>query len=397
MKRNLILIAVFLMTVFLSCKEDPTDPVTPKPAGWQDDILWPSLAASPWPMFRHDPQNTGRSKFQLSLSGTIRWQFKVQSRTIISSISVSRDSVIYAPYESGGLYSLNFDGTVKWKILEKVTHSYHTPIITSDGTIIHSALYGVYSLNPDGTQNWFYGNVEPFGINIDKEGNVYFISSYRLKALNKSGELLWEYYDPDLQTRQTAFSPDGKTLYLSGNTTMPGLMAFDIENHALKWKFGKGGNGWCLVDAQENIYMITQVDSINSGEYSLISLTKDRKVRWSRRIGDYYMSCPTIDKNGNLAYVKDSLFSISYAGITRWGLKYETGGTVNTPLVCDEAGNIFVIREKWQKFDLSVYSQSGQFLFEMQDIEDYPGGSPALTESGIIIPSGNSSSIFFIK
>jgi len=393
MKRNLILIYALLLAVFLSCKEEPTDPVTPKPVGWQDDVPWPSLAASPWPMYRHDPQNTGRSKFQLSLSGTIRWQFKVQSRTIISSISVSRDSVIYAPYESGGLYSLNFDGTVKWKILEKVTHSYHTPIITSDGTIIHSALYGVYSLNPDGTQNWFYGNVEPFGINIDKAGNVYFISNYRLKALSKSGELIWEYDIPGIYIGQTAFSPDGNTLYIAGNT---GLVAFDIRNHDVKWEYGEVSS-WCLVDAQENIYVDSKVDSINNGEYSLISLTKDRKVRWSRWIGDYYMSCPTIDKNGNLAYVKDSLFSISYAGITRWGLKYETGGTVNTPLVCDEAGNIFVIREKWQKFDLSVYSQSGQFLFEMRDIEDYPGGSPALTESGIIIPSGNSSSIFFIK
>ena len=45
----------------LSCKESPITPSeSPKPPGYQEDIPWPSLADSPWPMFYGNPQNNGR-------------------------------------------------------------------------------------------------------------------------------------------------------------------------------------------------------------------------------------------------------------------------------------------------------------------------------------------------
>jgi hypothetical protein len=59
---KLIYFVLFLLLMLLSCKENPTTPSEePKPPGYQEDIPWPSLADSPWPMYRGNPQYTGRA------------------------------------------------------------------------------------------------------------------------------------------------------------------------------------------------------------------------------------------------------------------------------------------------------------------------------------------------
>ena len=53
----------FLIFVLISCKETPREPEKKEDISSQVDIPWPSLADTPWPMFHHDPQSTGRSKY----------------------------------------------------------------------------------------------------------------------------------------------------------------------------------------------------------------------------------------------------------------------------------------------------------------------------------------------
>jgi len=72
MKRsNYILLSLFV--IFCANCQKSTDPIdnNKPPAGYQEDIPWPSLADSPWPMNHGDPQSTGRSKFPGPLSGTV--------------------------------------------------------------------------------------------------------------------------------------------------------------------------------------------------------------------------------------------------------------------------------------------------------------------------------------
>ena len=60
---NLILLILFANLLLLTACEDEVIQSPPKPPGYQEDIPWPSLADSPWPMNHHDPQSSGRSKF----------------------------------------------------------------------------------------------------------------------------------------------------------------------------------------------------------------------------------------------------------------------------------------------------------------------------------------------
>jgi len=380
-----------------SCDVNEPKKDKPKPEGYQEDILWPSLADSPWPMFHHDPQSSGRSKYSGPILGLLEWEFKNSWKQILSGIIVDSDSTIYAPYENGGFVALKSNGNLKWKILEEITHSATTPIITSQGTILHLALSGVYSIYPNGTVKWFYPiNIDTYGMNIDKDGNIYFITHHTLYALNKSGQFLWSYSNTEFEGGcYTSFSPDGKTLYIPGNINTPGLIAFDIVNKTIKWKFGHGSTSWCLVDSHGNIWLNAIFDSI-SKNYTMFSLTPDGNIRWFKKLA-HDIAAPTMDKNGNIFFVSDSIYSIDYHGKLRWGFRFETDGYVTTPLVSDLNGNIYVIKEKYEKFDLTVFKNDGQILFNIPNLKYYPGQSPAIGFNRLFIPMGKGESIYSVK
>ncbi|MEA2075540.1 MAG: NosD domain-containing protein, partial [Euryarchaeota archaeon] len=84
--------------------------------------IGPSLAESPWPMFQHDAQHTGRSPFI--------------GPGIIENPEITR--------LIGG----------------EDTNYFYTPVIGSDGTLYFVARIngkeGIYAFAPDGTEKWYY-------------------------------------------------------------------------------------------------------------------------------------------------------------------------------------------------------------------------------------------------
>jgi hypothetical protein len=104
--------------LFLSCKKS-TEPIgdsnTP---GYQEEIPWPSLADSPWPMNHGDPQSTGRSKFTGPIADTIIEE--VEAINIQSGVSIGPDSTIY--FCSGGdLVACSQTGKLNGK-LNRMSH-----------------------------------------------------------------------------------------------------------------------------------------------------------------------------------------------------------------------------------------------------------------------------------
>ena len=79
-----------------SCRKS-TEPIgTEKPPpGFQENIPWPSLADSPWPMADHDPQSTGRSNLKGPITNTIDWEYS-DRLDLYSGFSV--DGRIRQPY-----------------------------------------------------------------------------------------------------------------------------------------------------------------------------------------------------------------------------------------------------------------------------------------------------------
>ncbi len=283
MKHNLIIPLVTLAAVVsLSCDDEGIAPLIDSP-GRQQEIPWPSLADSPWPMNHGNPQSTGRSKYVGPSVGMIDWTFDLYSE---ASAAIGADSTIYVvgSLAARGLYALSPDGTLNRRIIldQSAAHPM-TPLVGAGGTIYVGGNNdgNLYAVNADGTINWTFSVDPPLGqvgINIGLDGTIYFVTGRNntLYAVNPDGTLKWQlsdsrFYRGDLSAM--SFSPDGRILYVPGvNTT---VLAIDVESQTIKWNFGNSEVYPMapVVNSEGHIYVLAVADTLNSGMPSLFSLT----------------------------------------------------------------------------------------------------------------------------
>jgi len=408
MKPLITIIGVLLIAltvVNFQCNDDIVEPPPGNPPGYQEDIPWPSLADSPWPMNHHDPQSTGRSKFVGPKQGILAG--KISAFQLANSVVIGINSEIYmveAP-NLGRIKAVYIDGTILWSIVDA---GYTTPLVGADGTIYAASYFKkIYAFNPDGTIKWTYNNdvnVKNKGLTIDIEGRLYFIEGDRtLKAINSAnGELIWKYQDERMYSSEPVmpiFSPDGKTLYLQGFDVS--LLAFDIESRLIKWTFGdKPLYSHPLVDADGNIYIFP-------GGYPLYGdifycLRNDGSIRWTYKI-DFWGAIniePTMDKNGNIFFASDTLYSLNYLGEIRWKYGFDESEVISTPLICDNEGNIFFGTEiSWGDLRVRGFTNDGTPLFSVPITDEaLLGASPVISRNGeLLVPTWNSDNLLIIR
>ncbi|AEH51461.1 PQQ-binding-like beta-propeller repeat protein [Pseudothermotoga thermarum] len=92
-----------------------------------------SLANSPWPKFRGDAQNTGRSPYSGPQTPTLKWMYKTGG-SVESSPVIGSDGTIYVGSWDKNVYALDPNGTLKWRF-ETDDRVISSPAIGSDGTI----------------------------------------------------------------------------------------------------------------------------------------------------------------------------------------------------------------------------------------------------------------------
>ncbi len=309
---------LFLLSyiLFLAYSEEGTGP-KPKPAGYQEYVPWPSLANSPWPMYRHDPQNTGRSNEVAPVEFVVDWA--IDSFFVASGVAIGEDSTLYfveilyweKENPKSGLVAVNFDGSFKWRYEFPAYNKREpsSPLIATDGTIYTSFPYEnkFLAINPDGTLKWEVetgSRVLQTVINVDKEGTLYMIGLYpsALIAISKDGRLLWSAENENFQAQSLegmSFSTNGKILYIPGDNDGPGVLAYDVTTQSEKWRFGNTASRIPIVDSQDNIYVVSNDDSLNT---CLFSLDKSGQIRWKTVLkwNDLSVSNFTIDQNGNI-------------------------------------------------------------------------------------------------
>lgn len=398
------LLLTFLVMFCTSCQKS-TEPIgnDKQPPGYQEDIPWPSLADSPWPMNHGDPQSTGRSKVTDPISGSIGKE--VEAISIQSGVSIGADSTIYY-CASGDLIALWPNGETKWKIEpDESWEIFSTPLISADGTIyIGTGEGNVIAVNPDSTIKWQVpvGDNIWQSLNIDLNGNLYVIdNSSTLHCISPDGTIKWSLTDNRFNSYPSAvmsFSPDGKILYLPGRGIS--LMSLDIETQSINWEFGGlGTRTQPVVDSGGNIYILTKIESIHGGKSSIFSLNKMGEINWSYPCDDEYsrMNTPTIDNQGNIYVAFDTLYSFDYKGNLRW--KTDLDMTCDCPLVCDNMGNVFVgTMGSGEAIEMRAYSSEGDLLWSIRDeTQMQVGGSPALVEHMIYFPTWESSKLFIIE
>jgi outer membrane protein assembly factor BamB len=393
----------------MSCKKS-TKPIGTEypPTGYQEDIQWPSLADSPWPMAHHDPQNTGRSKLWGPTKGIISWEFD-EAYKMVNSVVVGNDSTVYIliPPANGGLFAFKPNGILKWRLdIPTAPKLYTTPIILADGYIYcYDGNNIVYVVNPNGTiQNTFNLDFPTMTRTFipDKSGLLYYIdTNSRLTVIDKTGNVQWTMEDNRFYSFSTflTFSPKGDIIYILSNTDK--LLALDISTRQILWSFKEDilpedptmstANG-ISIDSDGNIYFLTQKD-YHIAELFVLRSDGDIKWRYQFNTDAVNDNIPTIDKQGNLYYATDSLYSFDFEGNLRWKLGLDN--ICDCPLICDDNGSVYV---GTMGVSIIGFDNDGYQLWKIDDNQNQVGGSPAIGfDEMMFFPTWSSNKLYGIE
>src|SRR5262249_44367463 len=115
------------------------------------------LATSPWPKFKHDMQNTGRTTVAGPTTNHIAWTYET-ARVVLNSASIGGDGTVYVGNGIDPICALNpADGSQIWCTTGGGEAATSSPTIASDGTIYMGARDNkLWAVNPNGTLKWWY-------------------------------------------------------------------------------------------------------------------------------------------------------------------------------------------------------------------------------------------------
>ncbi len=424
MKKSKLMILIFFLTMIFSCQRQK-NPITPPIGGHihpQVDIPWPSLAKSPWPMFHHDPQSTGRSPYRGPGKGRIKWTFK-SGGTIYSAVVIGADGTIYFPFYNGskkefsGLVALNPDGTLKWKRIILLPPEAQ-PLVSADGTLFvaggksfqYNWFTQLIAIRPDGTIKGRYDfsfelSLPTMGI----DGTIYVTADNtekgELYAVGQDGNIIWKMMPPHFFGFQNIpISPDGGTLYLfdkmKGTNIISSLCAIGTDGQ-LKWSYFLGGKQTYddyspLIDSDGNIYFGTGLG--NSGitnSRGFYALSPQGKLRW--KFPGITGPEPTMDRDGNLTFNiggMGKLTSVDFAGNLRW--QKESRESLQSSFISDRDGSIYLASRRY----ITAYDKNGDVIWKLPfDVNVTDVACPAIGRDGTLYvgTSGLNSKLYAIE
>ena len=180
--------------------------------------------------------------YALNPNGTLKWKYAVGGQ-IQSGISISSNGTLYVGSPNGYLYALTDNGNNATQLWNYTTGSitWSTAAISTDGTIYVGSNSGspnsgvLYALNPDGTLKWNYtiggtwtvsGGITDSPV-IGADGIIYVGSlDGNIYAINPDGTVKWKYY---IGSTIYNLALSNRTLYVANYGIKP-LYAFKDPN-----------------------------------------------------------------------------------------------------------------------------------------------------------------------
>ncbi len=319
------------------------------------------LADTPWPMFLHDRQHTGRSPYACPDSVTLIWKFQTNGE-VSDSPTIGIDGMIYfCTDEIYGniLYALYPSGSLKWKYQLNSFGTKSTPSIGSDGTVYVGVRYNptngscLFAIDQNGNFKWKcrIGSYARDNIDsspaIDRDGTIYIGSdSDTLYAINPNGTIKWRFGTGSDIDSSPAIANDGTT-YIGSED---GYFYAIRPNGSLKWKYLKGdgyfGDSSPSIGLDGTIY-------VGSDDDNIYAFNSDGSVKWTLYIRGWHSSTPIIDYNGIIYLFYGALHAISPEGVLLWKTEHLSQNTGILCPIIDVNNTIYFSYNTWpnSKFD----------------------------------------------
>jgi len=356
-------------------------------------------ADTPWPMFQHDGQHTGRSPFVGPQSYALKCEFPVSGEGT-GSPAIGTDGTLYIPSGTvsdgaGFLYAMNPNCTQKWVYTLPGPPASTAPAISAEGTIyVHVngpqnlvSIERLIALNPDGTLRWqfefnagsaiFTSNVQSSPV-IAPDGTIYVGSiDTNLYALNPDGTVKWAV-SPTLSSISS--SPvrghDG-TIYIMDATCT--LFAFSKIGDPL-WNFDLSA-GTCY-DASPSVGTDGTVYIGGPFERDVYAINADGTLKCKFLTGWTIVSTPAIAVDGTIYVGSDFLYALNPNCTLKWKIPQSGVSFSSSSAAIGADGTIY-----WQGGrGLYGLNPDGTVKWSRADF-DSPGGG-TLDPSGAIGADG---------
>jgi outer membrane protein assembly factor BamB len=410
-------------TLIGSRSSQPHDFLTRRAAADAGEALQaPTQPGSPWPTFRRDLHNTGRSPLSVQYAGDNPWTFKTGKGLFVTPI-IDAAGNIYVGSADHYFYAIAPDGHLEWKyatgeiidsagaLFDAAPGSGEAPLvfISGDGNMYGfrldenianpaDRLLWKYQaeLRPGVSFNrWFEGNVA-----VGPDGTLYAgNTNFLYYAISPTGELKWTYPTDSNNWSLAAFGQDG-AIYWGSNDTF--IRAVSPSGKEL-WKTRTLGfiAASAAVGSDGTVY----IGSFDSSLYALDPATG--KVSWKFPTLDHIYASAALGQdragNTNAIYVGSadgSLYAIRPDGRQIW--RYDTGDPIrSSPAIGLAPGSpsgapaevVYFGSGSGKLYALNAADGSLRWSYdttpsdpELQDRNDL-NGSPALGKTGVYIGS----------
>lgn len=339
----------------------------------QEKIPWPSMADSPWPIWRADAQATGRSEYVGPRTNNVVYRTDMPYGILFGPV-IGYDDILYMgtranSMDSNYFYAVKPDGTLLWDFRTEGPYPNEgAGIVGSDTTIyISSNNTYIYALDKHGNQKWKIGKLAvskyPL-LSMAKNGDLY-VSTHADSLLvidTKTGEIKNKIYlGVDGAGIPVSFTTDGENIvYVKGTATnfdnYMYLVFADLDGNEI-WSraFFSLVEYKPTLDNENNIYVVG-TDTANTPTDKLFSFDNEGNLRWEFITeGLSHKGPPTIDSDGNIIFLagkyynddlRYAIYSVDYKGNENWSYLIDPdlprfSTYVDHPLTVDAEGKIY--------------------------------------------------------
>jgi outer membrane protein assembly factor BamB len=370
----------------------------------------PAQAGSPWPTFRRDRRNSGRSPIRARYHGDRPWSFQT-GKGIFSTPVIDSQGTIYVGSADHNFYAVRPDGREKWRfqsgeVIDSAGALLQTDPELGDTIVFPSGDGMLYRLRTgDGTPVWTfdarvaprasYNNWWEAGVALGYDGTLYAgNTNFNYYAVNPDGTLKWTYETGANNWSLAAFADDGTLFWASLDTKVRAVRPDGKE----KWT--RRTLGFVAASAAVGSDGTVYIGSFDSCLYALDPDTG--RVRWKFRTGDHVYSSAAlgIDERGhtNAIYFGSTdgvLYALNPAGELLW--KVDTGAPIRSSPALGrapegESGDVIYFGNgDGRLIALNAADGALRWSFdttpddaELRDRNDL-NGSPSLGRSGVYI------------